>query len=67
MLTEAELDALMEMLGRASLEQLDAVRARLRRDSELDPPMCYAANLDPSTNDISGAAKILCFEGERPG
>ena len=71
MLTEGEMDVLMEMLGGASLEQLDTAwvrivveRTRRRPCIIIGLPLTNA--VDGSSCDVaSGAVKTLYFQGER--
>ena len=70
MLTEGEMDVLMEMLGGASLEQLDTVWVRIVVERSARRP-CIIIGLpltnavDNGSNDASRLPKTAHFQGER--
>lgn len=72
MLTETEMGALMEMLSRASLEQLDEAWARIvvertRRRPCVIIGLPLTNGVDDGSNDASRLPKTAHFQGERSG
>ena len=70
MLTEGEMDVLMDMLGGASLEQLDIAWARIvvertRRRPCIILGLPLTSSADDCKDESFGGVKTLCFEGER--
>ena len=70
MLTEGEMDVLMEMLGGASLEQLDTAWVRIvvertRRRPCVIIGLPLTSSADDCNNESFGGVKTLHFDGER--